>query len=143
MQQLDSTPCPRCQTQVDHDRRTADLLSVEISLDRFRSGDVPSNAEIEELRQLSQDVQQEIDHFNTEIDRLREKVSRLQQRAHQFHAFTSLIRRVPPEIWVNIFTKCCASDGLMIYDNNVITDALKTCTRWRAIAFPLQNFGPT
>ncbi|KAK7460366.1 hypothetical protein VKT23_009089 [Stygiomarasmius scandens] len=115
-----------------------------IDVSRFRVP-FPSDIEVLKVQQHIQDAQHDIDQCNLEIENLRNTIFQMEeQRNHtryridEYRAFISPIRKVPVEIWTEIFSLCLPhSYGLRITDHKIfapVLDLSHVCGSWRAIA---------
>jgi len=107
---------------------------------RFRA--YPSDFEIWDVRQQIRDGQNEIDQLDREVSRvckncwlLEERSNRIRRRVDEYRAFVSPVRRIPPEIWNEIFARCLHdSHGLHITDAEIFAptmDLSQVCGSWR------------
>ncbi|KAK7448844.1 hypothetical protein VKT23_013573 [Stygiomarasmius scandens] len=124
------------------------LLPVDVSLARFRSGHCPSDVEIGTLKGFCEEALKEIAHNDAEARKLRDSLALLERRTldleqsvQRCRAFASVVRRVPTEIWVEIFSECIKLVGSSLsltgyYEPFVSSCTLafsQTCSFWRAI----------
>ncbi|KAK7448840.1 hypothetical protein VKT23_013569 [Stygiomarasmius scandens] len=119
---------------------SVEFLYPPIDVKRFRA--YPSDFEIWDVRQQIHDGQNEIDQLDEEINcvcknfwLLQERRDRIRRRVDEYRAFVSPIRRIPPEIWNEIFIRCLHdSHGLCITDTEIFAptmDLSQVCGSWR------------
>ncbi|KAK7439814.1 hypothetical protein VKT23_017389 [Stygiomarasmius scandens] len=114
---------------------------LPITIDRFRSMDMPSETEIAQMRPLVDECQLELDNYSEEIEKLSEILTTLKRKRDELQAyrdrqtsFFSPVRKLPVEILTEIFSLCCDT-GLVINDK-VSASALslsQTCSFWHRV----------
>ncbi|KAK1226016.1 hypothetical protein PQX77_011015 [Marasmius sp. AFHP31] len=158
IEMLDATPpapvfCPSCSYTF-----TPHLPHPHIAATSYRSGDYAQDAEI--ARWISEE-ESELSKFQAEISRIRSilasmelRESELTERISERKSLVSSVRRLPSELWAEIFALCMgvstsgqASLAVSKSDwNNVSAPPLvlsHVCSRWRSILHTTPNLWST
>ncbi|KAF8962995.1 hypothetical protein BDZ97DRAFT_1662215, partial [Flammula alnicola] len=93
------------------------------------------NALLEEPMQRLRSIQAEIRHLDTLIQDLKEEEQATQSTINLYNGILSPIRRVPPEIWNEIFYHCLPTQRNPIMSTSDAPLLLtRVCSKWRSAA---------
>ncbi|KAK1219101.1 hypothetical protein PQX77_018185 [Marasmius sp. AFHP31] len=110
------------------------LSSTRFS-DVFHTNYVPSKEETDEIRSIIRDPEEEIRRIDEEISRLQERRDKLQHFVARHRELLSPFRRLPGEIWGEVFVRCLPDRHLprcrMSQAPLILT---VICRSWRDIA---------
>ncbi|KAJ8076372.1 hypothetical protein PM082_000793 [Marasmius tenuissimus] len=132
-----STFCDKCNPLFD--------TTIIQSLPVYPADHVPTESEVSEALVAVEDGKRILARYDDEILHLKSRLSgverqrqRLDERINQTRQSVSTIKRVPTEIWQEIFAFACPAStwSLAITGNDVIATPLKishVCSRWRSI----------
>ncbi|KAK1230236.1 hypothetical protein PQX77_006664 [Marasmius sp. AFHP31] len=113
---------------------------------------IPTDSEVSEAfvaiengKRVLARYDEEILHLQSRLSQVERQRQRLNERINQTRQSISTMKRVPTEIWQEIFAFACLSSAwsLAISDNNVIATPLKishVCSRWRRIIRAVPRF---
>ncbi|KAK7472417.1 hypothetical protein VKT23_000531 [Stygiomarasmius scandens] len=149
MRCMTSTLCARCQVELVTTQAEQRLPPLEN--EKLSSSYIPSDTDLTHIPFIlkAEHWQQGIERYDREIDTLSDILTTLKARRDDFQremdrykAVVSPVRRIPVEIWIDIFSFACCdresrSYGLEISLGGVLTPALalaQTCSLWRSIA---------
>ncbi|KAI5894671.1 uncharacterized protein SCHCODRAFT_02746207 [Schizophyllum commune H4-8] len=134
--------CTQCGHSVSVD--PSHLLTELDALQSIRDGQIPSESSCRAHNAAASVVESQIEELDSVLERLRaltEKVQgyrdRLAEFSEQQRALAAPVRRVPPELWENIFRYACAQTTLSYPLESEMLTALslsRVCSRWRTMA---------
>lgn len=113
---FDSTPivvCDECSHSGAYPKKY-----LEIKASSLRSDYQPSDSRLAQIGLLLAEANQDLERYSDEIAHLQHSTealqpcrSQLQRCRDQYRYFVSPIRRIPIELWTNIFYLCCEGDA--------------------------------
>ncbi|KAF9254727.1 hypothetical protein L218DRAFT_885676, partial [Marasmius fiardii PR-910] len=144
--------CENCQTRISNAPHA--LPSIDLSL--LRSNHIPSEAEISRNIKFLQEETRELQQYKRDIAYLRRTLEQMEARKNDLEShrerrrcFLSVQRKVPFEIWEEIFAIVCFSNStdrcsltIQQYEGKVRAIPITlshVCSRWREIV----NRSPT
>ncbi|KAF9069488.1 hypothetical protein BDP27DRAFT_1222549, partial [Rhodocollybia butyracea] len=134
--------CSSCGENAFTPRVSVDLPGLH---NRLRTESGPASVQPDEVATILQNVQQDLQDYESEIHRLKSRsiflqaqMERLQQYASQVQSLCSPIRKVPDEILQCIFDYSCDTNEFIALRSKPAMVLSAVCSRWRrnALAMP-------
>ncbi|KAF5336683.1 hypothetical protein D9758_015679 [Tetrapyrgos nigripes] len=105
---------------------------------------MPSNSEITQVHTRIESANHDLDLYEAEIEKLSQTLSTLKQQRNELQrhrnccrAVVSSFRRIPPELWAEIFLFALDNQPLLVAEHRIVAPALplsQTCSLWRNVA---------
>ncbi|KAJ7193955.1 hypothetical protein GGX14DRAFT_587419, partial [Mycena pura] len=94
----------------------------------------PTDFQLHQVHKSIQGTDEDIRRLQDAIDQLSTQLGALQSFVERHRGVASAVRRLPSEILFEIFTHSLNTNRSSFHPKNALTDIIRVCARWRAVA---------